>query len=134
MRLRVQGGQSFALRLRKLRGAIDKAALRALTESAEELRDELRAELTGRGVVSRPGNPPARDSGRLEESLFVEVDKAGLSARIGTDLDYGRHLEFGTSRMAARPWLFPTFERLKPRITARVASALRDAVRAAGRR
>lgn len=58
---------------------------------------------------SLPGNPPAPDTGNLRASIHYTVettDNGGL-ARIGTDVEYGKHLEFGTSRMAPRPWLKP---------------------------
>jgi len=32
---------------------------------------------------------------------------------VGTNVQYGTMLEFGTSRMAARPWLLPSFEKAK---------------------
>lgn len=52
---------------------------------------------------SRPGEPPHVQTGRLRGSVAFEVD--GMTTRIGTNVVYGRHLETGTSRMAARPWL-----------------------------
>lgn len=60
-------------------------------------------------VPSQPGRPPAVDTGRLRASITHDMgsDSAGLVARVGTDVTYGRHLELGTSRMAARPFLRP---------------------------
>lgn len=52
---------------------------------------------------SKPGEPPHVQTGRLRASVAYEVD--GQVARIGTNVIYARHLELGTSRMAARPWL-----------------------------
>jgi hypothetical protein len=61
----------------------------------------------------------------LRDSLFVRLGHDGLSAEVGTDLAYGRDLEFGTRRLAARPWLRPAVEAAKPRIRARLRAALR---------
>lgn len=80
------------------------------------------------GASSLPGEPPRRDSGRLRDSLFVRTSRDGLSAQIGTDLDYGFHLEFGTQTMPPRPWLHPAIEIAKPRIKRRIAAAVRDSL------
>lgn len=101
---------------------------RAVAESAEELRDTAR-ELIGKPGTdrpSRPGEPPRADSGRLRDSIFARA--RGLKAEVGTELAYGRHLEFGTARVAARPWLQPAFEARKARIAARLAEAARRAL------
>lgn len=64
--------------------------------------------------ASAPGQYPASDTGRLASSVRMEMPQPGnLTGRVGTAVNYGPHLEFGTSRMAARPWLMPSFERAK---------------------
>jgi len=62
--------------------------------------------------ASAPGQYPATDTGRLVSSVRMLPD-VGTSYVVGTNVEYGRWLEFGTSRMAARPWLLPSFERAK---------------------
>jgi HK97 gp10 family phage protein len=56
-------------------------------------------------AVSDPGEPPRKQFGRLRASIASEADAGQLRARVGTNVKYGRWLELGTSRMAARPWL-----------------------------
>lgn len=60
-----------------------------------------------RVTVSKPGDPPNSDTGRLVQSIRFEFREGGLVALVGTDLKYGTWLEFGTKKMAARPWLLP---------------------------
>jgi phage gpG-like protein len=54
---------------------------------------------------SKPGEPPHKDHGTLRTSIAVDVNEAELVGRVGTNLPYGKHLELGTKRMAARPFL-----------------------------
>ena len=55
---------------------------------------------------SKPGEPPRKQTGRLRASVTHEVDAAALEARVGTNVEYGKHLELGTKRgILPRPWL-----------------------------
>jgi hypothetical protein len=65
----------------------------------------------GNHVASAPGQYPASDTGRLMASINTELTET--TAIVGTNVAHGPMLEFGTSRMAARPWLLPSFERAK---------------------
>lgn len=67
----------------------------------------------------------------MARSVTVRLDADGLGGSVGTDLAYGRYLEFGTRRMTARPWLQPAFESAKPRIRRRLADAVKKANRLA---
>lgn len=60
---------------------------------------------------SKPGEPPHKDKGRLRASISYEIASDGKSAKVGTNVKYGKMLEFGTKKMAARPWLRPTFNK-----------------------
>lgn len=65
---------------------------------------------------SLPGNPPAPDTGNLRNSIRYEVNGSGKSVYgiVGTtqkDPPYGAYLEYGTSRMAPRPWLKPAMNK-----------------------
>lgn len=60
--------------------------------------------------ASAAGQYPASDTGRLASSVQVELNSAN-SIRVGTALKYGAYLEFGTSKMAPRPWLMPSVEK-----------------------
>ena len=125
MRLRATllGSPRLARKLRMIPEQTRQRVAGAIAESAETLRQELRRELSRTGP-SRAGQAPARRSGALAESITVEIAPDGLGAEIGSDLDYARHLELGTRRMAARPWLRPTIQRLAPRIARRLRAAV----------
>ncbi|MEC9067814.1 MAG: HK97-gp10 family putative phage morphogenesis protein [Pseudomonadota bacterium] len=57
-------------------------------------------------VPSLPGEPPNADTGHLHTSIHAE--SAGpLKAVSVADADYSAALEFGTSKMAERPFMRP---------------------------
>lgn len=57
-------------------------------------------------LPSKPGEPPNSDSGQLARSIFVE--RTGpLSAASIADAPHAVPLEFGTSTIAARPFMAP---------------------------
>lgn len=62
--------------------------------------------------ASAPGQYPASDTGRLASSVRA-VPTGPMAYEVGTNVAYGPMLEFGTTRMAARPWLFPSFEKAR---------------------
>ena len=64
--------------------------------------------------ASAPGDPPAVDTGRLRQSVRYEI--AGNVGLVGTDLDYGKKLQFGTRKVAARPWLDVAFREAADRV------------------
>jgi len=79
--------------------------------------------------ASAPGEAPASDTGRLVNSINSTVETAKAEAVIkagGGLVRYARMLEFGTAKMAARPFLFPTVERLRNWIVERLNKSLRD--------
>jgi HK97 gp10 family phage protein len=53
------------------------------------------------------------DTGDLQRSLYLHIDQAGLSARIGSGLDYARYVEYGTENMDAQPYLRPAAYRVR---------------------
>mgnify|MGYP001027103809 CR=1 FL=1 len=57
-------------------------------------------------VPSKPGEPPNADTGRLHGAIDV-VRRDELTAEVVSVAPYAVDLEFGTSRVAARPYLRP---------------------------
>jgi hypothetical protein len=60
-------------------------------------------------IASQPGYPPNVDTGALRASMGVRRLKQ-LAYEIHDGVEYGVHLEFGTERMAARPFVGPVFD------------------------
>lgn len=60
---------------------------------------------------SSPGQAPANNTGALVRS--IKVKKNGREATISIGKDYAIYLEFGTSKMRARPFIIPAFLKTK---------------------
>ena len=85
----------------------------------------------GRGrwvLASKPGTPPNTDTGRLVQSIKFDFQNQGLTGRVGTNLKYGVHLEFGTKHMDARPWLAPAIKATSKQVGQIFKKAVRDSI------
>jgi len=79
-------------------------------------------------TASAPGQAPMSDGGRLAGS--ITFDRTGdLTATVGSKLDYAFWLEYGTSRMAARPFFRPAVERMRPIYIGKLEDIIRRAAR-----
>ena len=54
---------------------------------------------------SKAGEYPKKVTGHLRMNVQAEMDDRVSTARVGTNVKYGKYLELGTRKMARRPWL-----------------------------
>lgn len=79
---------------------------------------------------SLPGNPPAPDSGNLRNNSIryeIHAEPRSPYGVVGTtqkDPPYGQYLEYGTSKVAPRPWLRPAMEKNNEWIRQSIAKAV----------
>lgn len=87
----------------------------------------------GKGVYHRassPGFPPRPRSGDLINSILMQVGHTQVEVgSIITRPAYPKFLEYGTAKMAARPWLEPAVKQQKPFIQAAVKRVLAEVAR-----
>ena len=59
-------------------------------------------------VSKSPPEHPQVQTGRLRSSITHQVTSEGneIVIEIGTNVDYGKYLDFGTAKMPPYPWLF----------------------------
>ncbi|GBF05847.1 hypothetical protein DAERI_060107 [Deinococcus aerius] len=108
------------MNLPNTRRLVLQVAEQAVAQAAQRLRNEVVEELSrpgsgrtyGRHVASAPGDPPAVDTGRLRQSMTALQIKRG-HWRVGTNVEYAIYLEFGTRRIAPRPFFRPAVARLR---------------------
>ena len=122
----ITGLDAMRRRLEALPGAARSAAAAALSDVAQTVSAEIRATLDqATPGASLPGAPPADASGRLAASISVDTDPDAVRSVVTVSAPFAQFLEFGTIRMAARPFLRPAALRAQRSAKVRLAEALR---------
>ena len=132
----LQGGPELQAALKNATKDMKAAVADAVTATGLELRGDVvkriqRGPKTGiiyqrRGVShqsSAAGQAPATDTGRLANSITFE-QVGPVSVTVGSALIYAAYLEYGTTRMAARPVWRPAVEDMTPKFRNRLLRAL----------
>lgn len=94
----------------------------------EAARSIVSGSVSGRAhVPSAPGTPPNADTRNLDTNIFVE--RHGLFAvNVVSAASYSTFLEFGTSKMAERPFMKPAADKMTPKAVKLVEAALKRAI------
>ena len=79
-------------------------------------------------TASAPNDAPNTDTGRLVASINTEPTSDAVF--VGTTLEYGKYLEFGTKNMSERPWLIPALDKNKQTIIDLQISAINKSIKA----
>lgn len=119
IQVRLEGGEELARAMRGITDAMRQGVSEAVEETARNIETGVKMRMqqgqkTGRvykrgGVLhqaSAPGQSPAVDTGVLLGSIYSEKE-TDMMWVAGSRLAYAAYLEFGTSRMAARPAWVP---------------------------
>ena len=89
---------------------------------------------------SAPGEPPAVDTGTLRNSVqskpqyvagtgMTSIVLAGLVAGVNKDARIPRWLEYGTSRMKARPFIAPSLEVIRPSVAGTISDQMQRSIK-----
>lgn len=91
--------------------AVTEATMYVHSAARKKLSQPGGGEVYGKHRASKPGDPPAPDTGTLRRTVAREIKKerSEYVGRVGTPLKYGKMLERGTTNIDPRPWLAPTF-------------------------
>mgnify|MGYP001305596752 FL=1 len=76
---------------------------------------------------SAPGQSPASDTGNLVNKIIVKNN--GNEVRVQSNANYSKYLEYGTSKMLARPFMFPAKEKSKRKIVEATANKVIEVIR-----
>lgn len=119
-------------KIREVISGLDKAQDQALDRAAGYLRQKLKDKV-GRNQISRPGEPPGRQSGDLKKGIKFTREPGQRFIGVGKPAYHAHLLEFGTGprlvknyrgkgtaklvgAQAARPFMIPTFEAEKENV------------------
>ena len=82
-------------------------------------------------VASLPGEAPNNDTGVLANNIETlrGSESGSIKYLVSSNAPYASALEFGTSKMAARPYMRPALEKNRERIAKRLAAAINQANR-----
>lgn len=82
--------------------------------------------ISGKGhVPSSPGQPPNADTRLLDSSIETEVVNASIpTVTVTSYAPYSSALEYGTSRMAERPFMRPAVAKKRDDVTRMVGEAV----------
>lgn len=136
---KVTGADKASARLRGMAGQrLIEQVGQALFAGGEIIRAEAHRSISEgsvsgkRHVPSLPGEPPNRDTGVLQAHIET-TQPAPLRVEVSSNAPYASYLEFGTSRMAPRPYMRPASRAKKEEVVALVRKAANAAIKAAKR-
>lgn len=97
---------------------IETSAARSITEGA----------VSGKGhVPSKPGQPPSADTHLLDRSIETHLVEP-LKAEVSANAPYAVGLEFGTAKVAARPFMAPAAARERKAVVDLIQRAVKKIV------
>lgn len=135
---RITGAKRHSQRLRALPRATRREVGKAIFVGSGMIQAETRhliaqGAIQGAGhVPSAPGEPPNWDTGKLAGDIKT-IKTGELTAETSSEAPYATALEFGTSKMAERPYMRPATKTERPKIVSLVRKAVSRAIRSTGR-
>lgn len=116
--VKVSGDAELVAKLRRLAGKATPAQARAALLAG------------GLPIQTAAVQKAAVLTGTLRRSIHTEAAETsdGAVARVGTNVEYAIHQEFGTSRMSGQPFLRPGYDEKKGEALREVARVLKEMV------
>ena len=127
--IKIKGLEPTLKNLRLLQNGLDKELTNVLRGGGQLIRGEaIRSIQTGpksgrtyekynprrTHKASAPGQAPSSDTGNLVSQIMSVAD--GKNTLVESRAEYSKFLEFGTSKMLPRPFLFPASEKSTKKI------------------
>ena len=143
-----KGRAAHIARLKRLSGAgLDRAVGAALIAGAQKIQVTAQIGITTgsasgtktnkhKHTPSRPGEYPNQFTGVLGNNIETALkldDTEGPVAEVSSNAPYSAALEYGTSRMAARPFMAPSRDAERENVQKLVVNAIKSLVKRSGR-
>lgn len=116
-------------RLKRMAQRTPREVARALYSAGQLIELDAERSITSGAVSgknhtpSNPGQPPNADTHFLDSNIETEIGGPGL-VTVTSKANYSAALEWGTSRMAARPFMRPAVERNRKKVVQMVGDAV----------
>ena len=106
-------------------------AIRSIQQGAKSGKTYKRYNPTRTHKASAPGEAPASDTGFLVSNIRVKDEKDLVQVR--SEASYSKFLEYGTSKMLPRPFMFPASEKSKPKIAEELFQKIKQSLEKCGK-
>ena len=137
----MKGADKHLRRLRKLQ-AVKRVAGAVVYQGADDIKAEAEHSITTgsaagqnggkhQHIRSKPGEPPNNERGDLKNGLKA-IQIGPVTAEFRSEAGHAAPLEFGTSKMAARPYVRPARDKMAPKIQQDFTDAMNKLVRSSG--
>lgn len=133
--VKITGKDAFSARLKRISGPeMERAVGAALFAAGQEIEVEASFLITNGSVSgkahvpSRPYESPNADTGLLHNSIQTIMPRP-LTVQVIADAPYAVALEYGTSKMAERPFMRPAVARKRDEAIAKVRQAVDRVIR-----
>lgn len=140
-RIEIKGDDEYkaliARMKKELPKRLDAALLTGSLDTMNEAKKSIQAHQSSGNVyvrgsithtASTAGNPPNSDTGNLVQNITIKKIKGGYDVGSRKGAPYGVALEFGTSKMAARPWLTPAFYKAMDLLKQKMVKRLQEKI------
>ena len=123
--IELKGVQEILDRLQVVGANIGKLENKALMNAAEPvLQDAISNVLVDTGKLKEHLNV-----GKVRKKDGVKYIDVGISKSDNSKVFYGKFIEFGTTKIAAKPFLGPAIERNKAKVEAIIAETLKEGLK-----
>lgn len=137
---KVSGVKEFLTRLRRIRGSATNQKIVAVLYSMGQA-IELEAErsitsgsVSGKNhVASLPGEAPNADTRHLDTNIETRIEsRYPPTVHVESFAEYSAALEYGTEKMAERPFMRPAAAKIKKKVPKAIAEAVNTEIRKKG--
>jgi HK97 gp10 family phage protein len=132
---RIRGDKAYSARLKGITGPeMVRQVGAALFAGGQEIQVAAQLSITDGAVSgknhvpSKPGEPPKNDTGVLANNIET-VLVAPLKVEVSSNAPYAAALEYGTSKMAERPYMRPAVAKKRAEVTKLIRAAINSVLR-----
>jgi hypothetical protein len=136
--VKITGRERHSRRLAAMRNPEARAKIyRALFWGGQQIQVEAQTSITagsisGKGhIPSRPGEPPNADTRALDTQIETTGDPGRLRVQVTSNAPHAADMEFGNSKVEARPYMAPAAQKKRRAVADRIVQAINSAIKGA---